>query len=98
MTLKLLKLPFAFVAWKDAHCVSGATEMSIHEIPHAAANYVLSGWVLRYDAEGITLASEYSSEGTYRGINFVPAGMIASVQLVKLSPVKQKVVPLPPEL
>lgn len=87
--IKLIGKPFAAVAWNDAHCISGATEMAEHEIPHAPAIYTAYGFILRQDEVGITLANEVSGENTYRSINFIPAGMIVEVQV--LSVAKQKV-------
>lgn len=70
----------------DAHCISGATELTEAEIAHAPALYTLYGFVLRWDAVGITLAAEISENGTsYRGLSFIPAGMIKEVVEFKLS-------------
>jgi hypothetical protein len=77
--------PFIACAWSDAHCISGATELAEHEIPHAAATYTAYGFVLRSDDVGITIATEVSEQGTYRSINFIPRKMIQSVVEFKLS-------------
>ena len=78
--MKILNKQFVAVKWQDAHCISGATEMAEHEIPHAPALYTAYGFVLRNDAVGVTIANEVSGENTYRSINFIPAGMIVEIQ------------------
>lgn len=87
--MKLTK-QFAIIRWRDAHCVSGATELSEHEIPHAPAHYTRYGFILRHDDAGVTIASEHSDEATYRNIDFIPAGMIEELVIVKLTPIKAK--------
>lgn len=86
----MLHKPFVAIRWADAHCISGASELSETELPHAAAMYTLYGFVLRRDDVGITVAAEISDNNTYRGISFVPAGMIESVVEYKLTVKKPK--------
>lgn len=88
--MKIITKPFAAVRWADAHSAGSTTELSEFELPHAPSHYTLYGFVLKHDAAGITMASEHSDQATYRGICFVPAGMIVEVLYVKLQPVKAK--------
>lgn len=88
--IKLLTFPFAAIRWQDAHCMSGTSEVALHEIHHGPAHYTRFGYILRQDAEGVTIASEASDESTYRNVDFIPAKMIVEVQVLKLSVPKAK--------
>lgn len=87
---KLISKPFVQISWNDAHCISGTTELSEHEIHHRPALYIVYGFVLRQDEVGITIANEVSEDGNYRSINFIPAGMIVEVLPLKVSIAKPK--------
>ena len=88
--MKLVK-----VTWNDAHA-SVATLYEVHEIPHQATVVQTYGLLLRQDDSGVSLANELCSGETYRGVTFIPAGMIVKVEELKLTkPRKPKTVPLP---
>jgi hypothetical protein len=65
------------VRWRDAHG-SSLSEFAEHEIPHRAYIWTTYGLLMRDDDEGISVASEVS-EGSYRGVTFVPRQMIIEV-------------------
>jgi hypothetical protein len=65
------------VRWRDAHG-SSLSEFAEHEIPHHAYIWTTYGLLMRDDDEGISIASEVS-EGSYRGVTFVPRQMIIEV-------------------
>ena len=65
------------VRWRDAHG-SSLAEFAEHEIPHRAYIWTTYGLLMRDDDEGISIASEVS-EGSYRGVTFVPRQMIIEV-------------------
>lgn len=88
--MKLINKPFVGIVWQDAHCISGASEMAEHEIPHSPALYTVYGFVLRNDEIGVTLATEVSEQNTYRSINFIPAGMIVEIVPLKVGVMKPK--------
>jgi hypothetical protein len=67
------------VTWNDAHGNSFAIYEE-HEIPHAAAVATTRGLELKNDEAGITLACEDFSGATYRGVTFIPRGMIIKVE------------------
>lgn len=73
--------PFVVVAWRDAHA-NAISWFSEHEIPHAALEVQSVGWLLREDEAGITVAAEYCGDATWRGVSFVPRGMVVSVSPV----------------
>lgn len=84
------KLPFAHCRWMDAHSPA-ATDVynlsSINDV-HGSMPIVTSGWLLREDTQGLTLASEWCGQDDYRGITHIPASMIEEV--VKLTPPRAK--------
>lgn len=91
--MKLTTLPFAAVRWGDAHCLSGTSEVALHELPQGPAIYTRYGFILRRDEKGIILASEESENSTYRSVDFIPAQMIIEVQPIRLSKMKSKGTP-----
>jgi hypothetical protein len=72
--------------WEDAHYDSN--EYGPDDIMHRAVNYISVGILLKDDATGFTTATDVSENGTFRGINFVPAKMI--VRKWRVGPLKQK--------
>lgn len=72
------------VQWLDAHG-SSITAYAEHEIPHAAFKITSYGLLIKEDEAGISIASELCEDNTYRGVTFIPKGMI-----VKISPVKRE--------
>lgn len=72
------------VTWNDAHG-SATSAYAEHEIPHAPIVIVTYGLLLRDDEAGVTIANEVCDDSTYRGVTFVPRGMI-----VKVTPVKRE--------
>ena len=76
--------PLVAVTWLDAHGTATAA-YSLHEIPHAAISITTYGLLLRQDDAGISVASEFCADGTYRGVTFVPTGMVVRVEHVKKS-------------
>lgn len=71
--------PLVAVLWSDAHGNAFAVYES-HELPHAPALVQSFGLLLKEDETGITLASEAFEAGSYRGVTFIPHGMIRSIQ------------------
>lgn len=71
--------PLVIVTWNDAHGDSGSA-FSEHEIPHAPIVIDSVGWLLREDDAGVTVAAEFCHDGTWRGVTFVPRGMIQAVR------------------
>lgn len=63
------------VKWLDAHG-SSTTAYAEHEIPHAAIEITTYGLLLREDEAGVTVASEWCKDNTYRGVTFIPKGMM----------------------
>jgi hypothetical protein len=50
-----------------------------HEIPHAAAAVRTYGVLLKEDDAGVSIANEVFEAGSFRGVTFIPRGMIVSV-------------------
>jgi hypothetical protein len=82
--MKLLTKPFVAVRWADAHS-SSFTEYAEHELPHRAVHYTSYGFLLRQDADGVSLVTEHSDEATYRGTSFIPAAMVLDLVLLTLT-------------
>jgi hypothetical protein len=88
--VKLATKPLVAVTWDDAHGTNlgDYSESEIERDFHKAARYTTFGLLVKEDTAGVTLASDVS-EGSYRGVAFIPRGMI--VDLVNLGiPQKRK--------
>lgn len=74
-------LPLVAVQWSDAY-VTTSTQFEAHEIPHTPIIVTTYGLLLREDATGVSVASESVAEGagSYRGVTFIPRGMILTVR------------------
>lgn len=60
--------------WEDAHWNSG--EMDKDDIIHRPVLYVSVGILLKDDETGVTIATDVSETGSFRGFNFIPAKMV----------------------
>jgi hypothetical protein len=81
-----VKRRFAFVLWNDAHSPNATdvyNDTSINTV-HGSMPIITSGWVLKEDAQGLSLAAEYCGEGDYRGITYIPRQMC--VEVVYMTP------------
>lgn len=86
--------PLVTVKWLDANATQTVAYLE-NEIPHQPATAYTVGWLLRDDATGISLANEYFEEDeTWRGMTFIPRGMILSVTGTKRP---RKAAAAPPE-
>ena len=74
----------ACVRWSDAHG-NAMTTYEAHEVPHAPAVVETYGLIIRRDDAGITLANEVFEAGSFRGVTFIPAGMINDVRFYHAS-------------
>lgn len=73
------------LVWEDAHGDPTRQVWSLEElVAHQPLIVESLGWILIEDPRGVTLAQEriQNEDGTfsYRGVGFVPRGMIRSVQ------------------
>lgn len=88
------------VVWTDAHG-NAFNVYEPHEVPHAPAVVRTYGILIRRDDAGITLANEVFEAGSFRGVTFIPAGMITAVEefcavkpkRVRKAPTSAEVVP-----
>jgi hypothetical protein len=62
------------VEWEDAHWNSG--EFDRDEIIHKSISYVTVGIMIKNDETGLTVSSDISETGSFRGTNFIPRKMI----------------------
>lgn len=84
------------ITWVDPH--GSISEFAKHEIPHAPAIITSYGLLLRWDAEGISIATEETGSGNYRGHTFILPELVVSVlDLGVPSKKRPKPLPLPPE-
>lgn len=69
------------VFWDDAH---GSITVDVDSDDlgglHAPVKMITLGWLLRWDSNGISVASERDDGGGWRGHTFVPAGCIWGVR------------------
>ena len=84
--------PLVCVIWDDAHgeATGDYSEAEIERDYHAAVRYYSYGMLVRDDEKGVTIASEWSENAgiSYRGLSFIPRGMVVSVE--KRAPRKHK--------
>jgi hypothetical protein len=67
------------VAWLDAHA-SLQSEMTIDEIAVVPLTvYTSYGKLVRCDEDVVAVAADERDDGRYRGITFIPAGMVQSI-------------------
>lgn len=79
-----------YVRWLDAHG-SATSAYAEHEIPHAAIEITTYGLLLRDDDKGVSLASEYCADATFRGVTFIPKPMIVEGPVAVLKrPVRRR--------
>lgn len=85
MSRELTLLPMVCVIWLDAHGRSDG-EFTAEEIArdfHDPAPIKTFGLLVNDDDRGLTVASEITSgendEPTYRGLGFIPRGMVQDV-------------------
>ena len=83
-------VPFALVQWDDAW-KSAVTDTTLETAgdDHKPVPCLSHGWVIRDDEKGVQLANEYSPNGTYRHLAFIPRAMVVSVKPVKWTKVRQ---------
>lgn len=73
--------------WEDAHWNSG--EFDRDEIIHKPILYVTTGILIKNDETGLTVSSDISETGSFRGTNFIPKRMI--VKVWKIGPLAKRV-------
>jgi hypothetical protein len=72
--------PIAVVTWLDACTHNDGDGPPRHE----PMRQVTAGWLLKRDRKGVSIAFEYNdSDNTYRDEQFIPAGMVESVRIIK---------------
>lgn len=85
--------PLVKAFWNDAWSPQANISMKPEDIPHKPVKATTVGWLLREDSSGITIASEECDDGEYRGLTFIPAGMLVRTERVGKG-VKKKPPPL----
>lgn len=74
------RYPLVVVVWQDAISHYGERE----SIEHEPATQYLTGWLLKRNRTGVTLATEYNGDDDgHRDEHFVPAKMILKVEVIK---------------
>ncbi len=67
------------VHWLDAHA-SVQAEMTLDEIAvQTLTIYKTHGKLVRFDEDVIAVAGDERDDGRYRGITFIPAGMVQRI-------------------
>lgn len=79
MTLPLQ--PTATAVWLDASSPAATDTYDASDLGavHLPMQIVTKGWLLRDDASGVTLASEWTGANSFRGLTCIPRAMIVSV-------------------
>lgn len=103
--MPMKKLEIWACEWEDAHWDNN--EYQQDQLIHRPVNYVSVGILLKDDETGMSLSTDLCEEGTFRGINFVPAKMIlrrwkvgslapASPRKPRRSKARSRSAPIPP--
>jgi hypothetical protein len=85
MSRELATLPLVCVVWLDAHGRTDGefTAEDIARDHHDPAPIKTFGLLVHDDERGVSIAQEITSEGnaptTYRGLGFIPRGMVQEV-------------------
>ena len=83
------------VVWTDAHA-SVQQEMTLDEIAQeVSCVYDSYGILVRIDEVTVAVAADQRDDGRYRGITFIPRGMVVSVNPIRPRR-KRKPKPIPP--
>lgn len=90
------KLPLVLCEWKDAN-TGGDDAVTADNLDsyHKPTTVHTLGWLLKDDAEGVTLVNEVY-DSTYRGRTFIYRPMIVSVTPYQLSKRRRKKADPPP--
>jgi len=94
--------PLVILEWLDAHS-PGSTEVvgpeNLNDL-HTPLLVSTTGWLLRDDSIGVTIACEHVGGKEYRGVTFVPRGMVMTVTPVNKPRARKKSIkaidPTPP--
>lgn len=87
--------PLVILTWKDAHG-GGNTVYHDHELPHAPILIHTVGWLLRLDAEGVSVGGELCEDGAWRSVTFVPAPLIVTTKYIVKPAKRPRKTPTPP--
>jgi hypothetical protein len=85
MSRELATLPLVCVVWLDAHGRTDGefTAEDIARDHHDPAPIKTFGLLVHVDERGVSIAQEITSEGTapatYRGLGFIPRGMVQEI-------------------
>jgi hypothetical protein len=75
------RFDIGYVLWEDANGrVDGA---SVHEPHHAALPLLSAGVIVKNDEKGVTLSMDFSCEGSFREIRFIPRVNVVEVKVLK---------------
>jgi hypothetical protein len=79
--MDLAKKSLCAILWEDAHgkATGDFSEEQIAQEFHNAACYTSYGLLILDNEKGITIAMEEADDGTFRGLTFIPRGMIKEV-------------------
>lgn len=76
-----------YVVWEDANSlVDGRTA---HDPHHAAMPLVSSGFIVKSDDTGVTVAMDFSCEGAFREIRFIPRANVKEVRVLQKDAVRR---------
>jgi len=92
MKTNLAPKPLVAVAWDDAFTIATGdySEQDIIRDHHKPARYTTFGLLVYRNERGIMLACDYSEDGEYRGLNFIPGGMVVEVHDLGIPKPKRK--------
>lgn len=74
------KFDLGYVVWGDANTAYGHTT---HEPHHDAMPLLTAGIIVKNDAEGVTVAMDFSAEGAFRDYRFIPRVNVREVRILK---------------
>lgn len=75
-----------YVLWDDAQGHSGG---ATHEPIHAPVPLLTAGIIVKSDKSGVTLAMDFSAEGSFRDIRFIPKVNVRDVKVLQKATVRR---------
>lgn len=87
-------LPLVLVVWNDAHTQESPVDSETIGPYHKPEVIHTLGWLLADDEVGVSVVNEFYDE-SYRGLTFIPRGMIISVNQYQLTKKRSTKVKMP---
>lgn len=83
MLRMLTKRPIVAVLWNDAWCERAEASLEDQIKAHKPYPFLTVGYLIKSDAEGVSMAQEVGGDAAFRYRTFIPRGMILDEWIIK---------------